>query len=842
MSILKTTNFMGESPMTSPRALGNNAQVCSNLASSSTEFRPLMEDSVVAAATTGSKTLHRLTRDALGALRTGDTTGWITEVADKNYVKGQVNDDATERTYVSFNAGTTAPVVIDALGASFPLGIAPPTAVAATLNTGVSVTRADADWWLDHTFIPAVAAAVRGALLLDNATSRLDVGGPVAGPYSIHSLAWVISGGTDYWNLRSVISTASSDAAGLSDPRIDADFAETPGNNTIRIACLPSWAYIPTASVAGLESALAALVSPKDGVTQLLTSSQITALASEAVLQFSPTNDTLRSRRDSIDETVAGFVRAIAFEVATITPPVEPAKPTVPQYSTNVLTGVTTRAALWVTYDSDMLAYRNLLAASQGDETEVAANKSARITAIAAAQAKALSLTRDIEYASQNKQAGIELWLKELVTNLGLSLSEYNPDGLLTIDPDRILEARFYFSTFVTAWGEESAPSPLSAMVEVDQYSNVGITVTAGTPHTNVTKWRLYRSNSGSSGVANFQFVTEGVLATLTFTDTVKGEELGEVCPSVTWLVPPFRMDAAGAPKGADPYLRGLVGMPNGVLAGYVDNFVAFCDPYHPYAWPAEYQISLKHPVVGLGVFGQSLFVGTYANPSIISGADSASMSEQVLDDAQGCASARSIVSASNGVLYASPDGICFASLNGVEVVTAGLFAREDWQKLTPESVVAVMHESVYYFVYSGNGGGCYALDFRAKKLSRVDISATALFSDSLTDALFYASGTQVKRAFATGRRTGVWKSSLAVLPAHAGFAWLQVDGDQTAGVPATVKWYADGTLRHTATVTSIQPLRLPAGRYLEHEIEITSAARITKVMFAGSTMELQSA
>jgi hypothetical protein len=320
-------------------------------------------------------------------------------------------------------------------------------------------------------------------------------------------------------------------------------------------------------------------------------------------------------------------------------------------------------------------------------------------------------------------------------------------------------------------------------------------------------------------------------VATGTYSDTLKSAELGEICPTLTWAEPPAA-------------LRGLVGMPNGMMAGFVDNYVAFCDPYHPYAWPVEYQIPLKYDIVGLGSFGQSLFVGTTANPSIISGSDSGSMSEQMLDDSQACLSARSIVSMGGGVLYASPDGICFASGNGVQVITTALFAREDWQTLQPATIRAAAHEGIYYFWYSGTyggvTGGCLALDMVAKKLTRVGMQASAVFTDNLTDAVFYVSGAQVLRAFSTGRRTGLWKSGKTVLPSYGPFAWLQVDGDQSPSVPATVRWYADGVLRHTAVLTNMVPVRLPAGRYLEHEIEIESAARITKVVMAGTTQELQ--
>jgi len=414
----------------------------------------------------------------------------------------------------------------------------------------------------------------------------------------------------------------------------------------------------------------------------------------------------------------------------------------------------------------------------------------------------------------------------------------------------RIIDTRFYIATHVTDWGEESAPCDPTASVEVDKNDTVDLVLPTPPTGRYITHWRLYRSNSGTTGAA-FQLVVEQATSDLTFTDTVKAADLGEVCPSIGpdglahWGEPATRLGSNGLISAkANSYMRGLVGMPNGVMAGFVDNFVAFCDPYHPYAWPVAYQIALKFPIVGLGVFGQTLFVGTIANPSFISGADSASMSEQMLPESQACVSARSIVSATGGVLYASPDGVCYASSNGVEVITTALFSREDWQLLTPSSIKAVMHEGVYYFTYTGNGGGCYALDSVAKKLGRVDLTATAMFYDNLTDALFYVSGTSIKRAFNTGRRTGVWKSSKIVAPAQAPLAWLQVDGDQSVGTPATVKWYGDDSVtpKYTATVTSIAPQRLPPGRYLEHEVEVTSAARITKVLLAGDTQELKSA
>ena len=407
----------------------------------------------------------------------------------------------------------------------------------------------------------------------------------------------------------------------------------------------------------------------------------------------------------------------------------------------------------------------------------------------------------------------------------------------LEVDGDRILESRFYIATFVTDWGEESAPSAVSDMVEVDQYSAVEVEVPAPPPGRHITKWRLYRSNTGSE-MSAFQFVAEGEIASRTYVDSKRGADLGEVSPTSGWLEPPFRQDSAGAPKGAAPYLRGAVGMPNGIVAGFIDNFVAFCEPYHPYAWPVEYQITTEHPIVGLGVFGQSLFVGTMGAPYIMSGADSANMSALQLQSDQSCVARRSICGVGNGAIYASPDGLCLATPSGVQLLTAELWAREDWQALHPHEIIAVVHEGVYYF-WTSQGG--YALDFVSKRLGRVSVDPTAVHQDVLTDHVYGVVGARVVQLFAGSEpREALWRSGPAQLPAPAPFAWLQVDGDQSDMHPVVVQWFGDGQLRHTATLRDLKPQRLPPGRYLEHEFEVRTRARVTKVLMAGNTAELK--
>lgn len=495
----------------------------------------------------------------------------------------------------------------------------------------------------------------------------------------------------------------------------------------------------------------------------------------------------------------------------------------------------------WLAYDAAYAQWQRDLAEweeQRAAATNAAANRDARLREL---QARAVTVSNEIEAEYFRRKDKI----KELVTAYvnGQSLiSGEDGDGLIKVDPDRIIDTRFYIATYVTDWGWESAPSAVSEMLEVDQNDSVTITVPAPPPGRHITHWRLYRSNVGSASAA-FQFVDEMLVGTPTYLDELKGEQLGEPCPTLTWAEPPVRLDNASPatikpPKGVDPHLKGAVGMPNGIIAAFIDNFVAFCHPYHPYAWPVEYQITTEFPIVGLGVFGQTLFVGTMGNPYLISGSDSASMSALKLDSEHACVSRRSIVSVGNGVVYASPDGLCLAGPGGVQLLTGELFSREDWQALQPETIIAAAHEGVYYF---WAGGACWALDFVAKRLGTVaGIAATAVHRDTLTDHLYATVNGEVRKLFAEGRRTATWKSGVAQLPAQAPLAWLQVDSTFEEG-PVVVRWIGDGALRHTATLTSTEPKRLPPGRWLEHEIEVVSASRVTKVLLAGSTLELKS-
>ncbi|GAA6119558.1 hypothetical protein Acidovoranil_16610 [Acidovorax sp. FG27] len=417
----------------------------------------------------------------------------------------------------------------------------------------------------------------------------------------------------------------------------------------------------------------------------------------------------------------------------------------------------------------------------------------------------------------------------------------------------RVVDSRYYVVSFVSDLGEESEPSPLSDMLEADANDTVTINRPAtmtGVSHgaRNIAKWRLYRSNTSETAAA-WQLVQELLISVPSFLDDKPSEELDSLQPQFTWTAPSYWMDwqFEGENKptaGANPYLRGLTGMPNGIMAGFIDNTVAFCEPYVPYAWPVDYQVTTEFPVVGLAVFDQTLFVGTTGNPYFVTGAHSASMSAQKLDSNQSCVARRSVVAVQGGVLYASPDGLCLASSRGIEVVTRQLIARKDWQTLQPAFMFAAEHEGVYYLFHAGAGGGCLAFALQdGMKLGRVDMTGTAVWVDKFNDLMYVARGTDILECFTgTNARVARWRTGVVTQGAQAPLAWAKVYGQQTAQSPVTLRLWGDGALRHTAVFTDVQPQRLPPGRWLEHQVEIEGMSRVTSLGLYSTSEELRAA
>ena len=194
-----------------------------------------------------------------------------------------------------------------------------------------------------------------------------------------------------------------------------------------------------------------------------------------------------------------------------------------------------------------------------------------------------------------------------------------------------------YVYTFVSAYGEEGPPSAVSSVVtKVDAQTVTvgGLETSAGSgvgrTNTNLSKKRIYRSNTGSNTTA-FQFVGEVTLATSSFTDNITNANLGELIPSTYWIAPPDEQTSL-YPNGA---MKGLTAMSNGIFAGFTGKRLCFSEPFLPHAWPVAFRTTLEDTIVAIGTTGNGLFVGTEGNPYFVTGVDPQSMTSVRIEAAQ---------------------------------------------------------------------------------------------------------------------------------------------------------------------------------------------------------------
>lgn len=253
--------------------------------------------------------------------------------------------------------------------------------------------------------------------------------------------------------------------------------------------------------------------------------------------------------------------------------------------------------------------------------------------------------------------------------------------------------ARAYVWTYVSAYGEEGAPSPaVTSTGKPDATWTLTLpTVGSGdTTNRNLAKRRIYRTITSSTGDATYFLVAEiNDLTTTTYADT-----LGDTVVSAQGQL----QSSNWTPPPSD--LKGIIGMPNGMLAGWRENELWFSEPYYPHAWPAMYTLAVEYPVVGLGVIGQTLVVCTQGTPAAATGVNPASMTLSKLSAYEPCLSRGSIVSAPEGVYYASQNGLVLVGGGTVKNITRELITKDKWQELAKVNTLRAARVGTAYIAF----------------------------------------------------------------------------------------------------------------------------------------------
>lgn len=391
--------------------------------------------------------------------------------------------------------------------------------------------------------------------------------------------------------------------------------------------------------------------------------------------------------------------------------------------------------------------------------------------------------------------------------------------------PDTALEV-FYIVTFVTAFSEEGPGSvPSSKSVRWDDVDgnpdNGHLVVTlpsAPGGQTNITRKRLYRVESGGQ----YQLVADLPVADGSFTDKVLSQDLGKPLESTEW-------------GGPNPKMRGIVSLPNGVLAGFFENTLAFSVPYLPHAWPVSYQLAFDSPVVAIAVISSGLLVTTTGQPWLVTGHSPEAMGQMELDVNQPCLSKRSMVDMGGYAIYAGYDGLVAAGGSEAQVITSQVMTREQWQALNPETIHGYRYDGMYLGFYDG---GSFAFT-PGTGFEFYDTQASAGYYDVAEDALYLVQGADIAQWNKGSPLTYTWRSRLHEFPpGSAGFTCGKLIA---YSYPVTLSVYADGETVLSQEVTSASMFRIPAGYTLSRdwEIEVQGTSEVASIQIATSPGEL---
>jgi len=252
--------------------------------------------------------------------------------------------------------------------------------------------------------------------------------------------------------------------------------------------------------------------------------------------------------------------------------------------------------------------------------------------------------------------------------------------------------------------------------------------------------------------------------------DDTRGDAdiLGDELISGSWLPPP-----AG--------LRGLISLPNGCLVGFVDSRVAYSEPFQPHAWPPEYQVGTDYEVVGLAAYGTTVVAATAGAPYVLDGVDPISVTPDKKTEVWPCVSKRGVISAAGGVLYPTVHGMAYIGPQGAAIWTQNLYSQEKWSELNPESMVAGMTDGRLLISCQPDASSKRVLVFHMNDnvaLTEANFQAHDLYSDPRNGRLYLSTdaGVYEWNADAASLIPYSWKSKEFTLPGPVNLGAAKVD------------------------------------------------------------------
>lgn len=275
-------------------------------------------------------------------------------------------------------------------------------------------------------------------------------------------------------------------------------------------------------------------------------------------------------------------------------------------------------------------------------------------------------------------------------------------------------------------------------------------------------KKRIYRTTSGSK--ADFQLVAIDITGT-TYSDTLSDQAIpGDSLITNKWFPPPVNM-------------VGLIGLSNGVLAGFYDNMVCFSEPYQPHAWPTQYRKKIPSNIVGISAFDTNVGVATVGNPVVLSGSDPSIMMPTVHAEPLPCVSRASVKGVGDGVIFATKNGLAKMNIGGAALISDDYFGPEEWNDLGTSTLRTAYDGSKIYL--NTSKGATYIIKDGQMITSTQLINS--MFVDAGTGDFYFSYKYKVYLLddFASAPMVLDWWSREYVLPRPVNMGAIKVEYDQ---------------------------------------------------------------
>lgn len=298
-------------------------------------------------------------------------------------------------------------------------------------------------------------------------------------------------------------------------------------------------------------------------------------------------------------------------------------------------------------------------------------------------------------------------------------------------------DARAYVYTYINMWGEESAPSPPSNIITVQDGATVTLTGISLPPDGyGITHANIYRATTGfreenvqhQKPLTDYLYLATIEFPTVTFVDTIKMKYLSAALDTQKVRVPP---------EG----LRNIVNIEGVVrLAGTTDNAVHMTENFQLHNWPVKYDLTLDSTIVHMGCLDQKLYVTTDTTPYVI---DVSSCEDikcmPVLDVGIAlpdiaCKYASAAVMTRHGYIYCSPMGLVLIDATGAyHILTSKWFSSDDWARIQPETIRMAYWEGFLFFMTDADGAA-FALNIDTAPYGDMSETELVTLSDKPVD------------------------------------------------------------------------------------------------------------